>query len=168
MGGPVACSRTRCTSNAGGGAASRRIRINRRRALCSYMLRSLSLPGDARPCVISNTGCLRWRPAATRKRLIGEEWKPRWMKDELSLQPGAYRAGDVIFFDSFAPHASKPNFITDVPRRIRISLKLASHGRCRVSYYAYNTLPFPARQRGGMKERSTSFACKRLRWCNQR
>jgi hypothetical protein len=49
----------------------------------------------------------------------------------------------VIFSDSFAPHASKPNF-TDEPRRILyLTYNLASDGDHRARYYADKFASFP-------------------------
>ena len=87
-------------------------------------------------------GCLEIAAGRHREGMIGEEWCPL---DEanLSLQPVPTAPGDVIFFDSFAPHASKPNF-TDVPRRILyLTYNLARHGDCRVRYYADKHASFP-------------------------
>jgi hypothetical protein len=48
-----------------------------------------------------------------------------------------------IFFDSFTPHASKPNF-TDAPRRILyLTYNLAQHGDRRQQYYADKHAAFP-------------------------
>ena len=61
-------------------------------------------------------GCLEIAPGRHREGLLGEEWNPL-EETGLDLQAVPTGPGDVIFFDSFAPHASKPNF-TDHPRRI--------------------------------------------------
>ena len=59
------------------------------------------------------------------------------------MQPVPTQAGDVVFFDSFVPHASKPNF-TDRPRRILyLTYNLASHGDHRAQYYAEKHASFP-------------------------
>lgn len=93
------------------------------------------------PATLEN-GCLEMVPGRHREGLIGEEWNPL---DEagLALQPVPTIPGDVIFFDSFAPHASKPNF-TDKPRRILyLTYNLASEGDHRGSYYADKHAAFP-------------------------
>jgi ectoine hydroxylase-related dioxygenase (phytanoyl-CoA dioxygenase family) len=51
--------------------------------------------------------------------------------------------GDLLLFDSFAPHASKPN-LTDAPRRILyLTYNLASEGDQRVRYFAEKRANFP-------------------------
>ena len=87
-------------------------------------------------------GCLEMVPGRHREGLIGEEWNPL---DEtgLGLQPVPTLPGDVIFFDSFAPHASKPNF-TDKPRRILyLTYNLTAHGDHRKQYYTEKHAAFP-------------------------
>jgi len=93
------------------------------------------------PATLEN-GCLEMTPGRHREGLIGEEWKPL---DEsgLTLHAVPTAPGDVIFFDSFAPHASKPNF-TDAPRRILyLTYNLASLGDHRARYYADKHASFP-------------------------
>ena len=93
------------------------------------------------PATLEN-GCLEMAPGRHKEGLIGEEWKPL---DEtgLTLQAVPTAPGDVIFFDSFAPHASKPNF-TDAPRRILyLTYNLASLGDHRARYYADKHASFP-------------------------
>ncbi len=87
-------------------------------------------------------GCLEMVPGRHREGLIGEEWSPL---DEtgLVLLPVPTKPGDVIFFDSFAPHASKPN-LTDKPRRILyLTYNLASDGDHRTQYYTDKHQSFP-------------------------
>lgn len=93
------------------------------------------------PATIEN-GCLEMVPGRHREGLIGEEWNP--LRDEdLDLHPVPTAPGDVIFFDSFAPHASKPNF-TAAPRRILyLTYNLAEHGDHRARYYAEKYASFP-------------------------
>ena len=87
-------------------------------------------------------GCLEMVPGRHREGMIGEEWNPL---DEtgLGLVPVPTEPGDVIFFDSYAPHASKPNF-TGQPRRILyLTYNLASQGDHRAQYYAEKHAAFP-------------------------
>ncbi len=93
------------------------------------------------PATIEN-GCLEMAPGRHREGLIGEEWNP--LRDEdLDLRPVPTAPGDVIFFDSFAPHASKPNS-TAAPRRILyLTYNLAEHGDHRARYYAEKHASFP-------------------------
>ena len=93
------------------------------------------------PATIEN-GCLEIVPGRHREGLIGEEWKPL-EEAGLTLQPVPTAPGDVIFFDSFAPHASKPN-LTDKPRRLLyLTYNLASQGDHREQYYAEKHAAFP-------------------------
>ncbi len=87
-------------------------------------------------------GCLEMVAGRHREGLIGEEWNPL---DEtgLALQAVPTQPGDVIFFDSYAPHASKPNF-TSLPRRLLyLTYNLASAGDHRAPYYADKHAAFP-------------------------
>ena len=59
----------------------------------------------------------------------------------LTPVPGA--PGDVLFFDSYAPHGSAPN-LTDRQRRILyLTYNLASDGDHRRAYYAAKRASFP-------------------------
>jgi 2-aminoethylphosphonate dioxygenase len=87
-------------------------------------------------------GCLEVAPGRHREGLIGEQWKPL-EEQGLNLEPVPTAPGDVIFFDSFVPHASKPN-LTDSPRRILyITYNLASEGDHRARYFADKHASFP-------------------------
>jgi ectoine hydroxylase-related dioxygenase (phytanoyl-CoA dioxygenase family) len=87
-------------------------------------------------------GCLEVAAGRHRDGLIGEQWKPL-EEQGLNLQPVPTAPGDVIFFDSFVPHASKPN-LTDSSRRILyITYNLASEGDHRARYFADKHASFP-------------------------
>jgi 2-aminoethylphosphonate dioxygenase len=87
-------------------------------------------------------GCLEIAPARHRTGLIGEEWRPL-DAEGLGLEPIPTSPGDVIFFDSFAPHASGPNR-TEEPRRILyVTYALAMHGDHRARYFADKRRDFP-------------------------
>ncbi|MCF8720728.1 phytanoyl-CoA dioxygenase family protein [Nitrospina gracilis] len=80
-----------------------------------------------------------------RSGLIGNQWEPltdgqmQGMAFEtLPLQPG-----DMVFFDSFAPHGSGPN-LTDFPRRVLyVTYNKISAGDQREPYYADKRKSFP-------------------------
>lgn len=93
------------------------------------------------PATLAN-GCLELVAGKHRDGLIGEEWKPlSW--DELGLEPVETAPGDVVFFDSFVPHASKPN-TTDKPRRILyLTYNRADFGDHRQQYFADKRREFP-------------------------
>ena len=93
------------------------------------------------PATLEN-GCLEIAAGRHREGLIGEQWVPL-EEQGLVLDPVPTAPGDVIFFDSFVPHASKPN-LTDSPRRILyLTYNLASHGDQRARYYADKHASFP-------------------------
>lgn len=93
------------------------------------------------PATLEN-GCLEIAPGRHRDGFLGEEWTPLDAAG-LALRAVPTDPGDVIFFDSFVPHASKPNF-TDRPRRILyLTFNLASGGDHRDRYYADKRAAFP-------------------------
>jgi ectoine hydroxylase-related dioxygenase (phytanoyl-CoA dioxygenase family) len=53
------------------------------------------------------------------------------------------RAGDVVFFDSYTPHASAPNLTTERRRVLYITYNRRSAGDHRVQYYADKRKSFP-------------------------
>jgi ectoine hydroxylase-related dioxygenase (phytanoyl-CoA dioxygenase family) len=51
--------------------------------------------------------------------------------------------GDVLFFDSYAPHASKPNLTEKARRILYLTYNLAADGDHRARYYAEKRANFP-------------------------
>ncbi len=93
------------------------------------------------PATIEN-GCLEMVPGRHKEGLLGEEWNPL-SEDGLGLVPVPTAPGDVIFFDSFAPHASKPN-TTSLPRRILyLTYNALEYGDHRIQYFADKRAAFP-------------------------
>lgn len=93
----------------------------------------------------TENGCLEMTDAPRFAGLIGREWTP--LTDEemasFSLIPVPTEPGDVLFFDSYAPHASKPN-LTDKARRILyLTYNLKADGDHRARYYAEKRANFP-------------------------
>jgi hypothetical protein len=93
----------------------------------------------------TENGCLEMTDAPRFAGLIGKEWTP--LTDEemksFSLIAVPTEPGDVLFFDSYAPHASKAN-LTDKARRILyLTYNLAADGDHRVRYYAEKRANFP-------------------------
>lgn len=87
-------------------------------------------------------GCLEIVAGRHREGLIGQQWVPL-EESGLELEPVPTEPGDVIFFDSFVPHASKAN-LTDAPRRILyLTYNLASQGDHRMRYFADKHASFP-------------------------
>lgn len=90
-------------------------------------------------------GCLEMTDAPRYAGLIGQEWTPLTPEQmaSFSLIPVPTAPGDVLFFDSYAPHASKPN-LTDKARRILyLTYNPASDGDHRERYFADKRANFP-------------------------
>ncbi len=93
------------------------------------------------PATLEN-GCLELVAGRHREGLIGVEWEPL-AHESLGLQAVPTAPGDVIFFDSFVPHASKPN-ATPYPRRLLyLTYNRASDGDQRARYHADKHAAFP-------------------------
>ena len=91
------------------------------------------------------TGCLEMGDGARVTGFIGEEWRPLTEAEMrgFSLVPVPTAPGDVLFFDSYAPHASKPN-LTERPRRILyLTHNAAADGDHRERYFAEKRASFP-------------------------
>jgi ectoine hydroxylase-related dioxygenase (phytanoyl-CoA dioxygenase family) len=87
-------------------------------------------------------GCLEIAAGRHRDGLVGDQWVPL-EEQGLDLNPVPTAPGDVIFFDSYVPHASKAN-LTDLPRRILyLTYNLASYGDQRARYFADKHASFP-------------------------
>ena len=96
------------------------------------------------PSTLEN-GCLEMADAPRLGGLIGEEWTPLTPAQMAAfrLVPVPGDPGDVLFFDSYAPHGSAPN-MTDAQRRILyLTYNLASDGDHRRAYYAAKRASFP-------------------------
>lgn len=96
------------------------------------------------PATVEN-GCLELVAGKHKDGLIGEEWKPisddEW--NDMGIRPYPTEPGDVVFFDSFAPHGSGPN-LTDQQRRvIYVTYNASSKGDHRVQYYADKFESYP-------------------------
>ena len=90
-------------------------------------------------------GCLEMADAPRFAGLIGGEWAPltREQMASFTLVPVPAEPGDVLFFDSYAPHASKPNR-TDAARRILyLTYNAEAHGDHRALYFAEKRANFP-------------------------
>jgi hypothetical protein len=90
-------------------------------------------------------GCLEMADAPRFAGLIGEEWKPLTGAEmsSFSLIPVPCEPGDVILFDSYAPHASKPNRTTSARRVLYLTYNAATHGDHRACYFAEKRANFP-------------------------
>ncbi len=87
-------------------------------------------------------GCLEMAGGHHRSGVIGDMWKPL-NEDELEYMPVETKAGDAVFFDSYAPHRSKPN-LTNEPRRILyVTYNKLSEGDSRQQYYDDKRKSYP-------------------------
>jgi len=90
-------------------------------------------------------GCLEMVTTPRLSRLIGNEWAPL-TADQMrpfELEPVPTLPGDVLFFDSYVPHASKPNFSGKQRRILYLTYNRASDGDHRARYYADKRASFP-------------------------
>jgi ectoine hydroxylase-related dioxygenase (phytanoyl-CoA dioxygenase family) len=95
--------------------------------------------------VTPDNGPLEISAGHHKQGLIGKEWEP--LNDtnmkEMKFEPIILNPGDMVFFDSFAPHGSGPN-MTDQPRRVLyITYNKQSEGDHRKQYYADKRESFP-------------------------
>lgn len=96
------------------------------------------------PATLEN-GCLEMSNSARLSRLIGREWAPLSAQElaGIDLSPVPTRPGDVVFFDSYVPHASRPNLTPDPRRALYVTYNRLSDGDHRVSYFADKRASFP-------------------------
>lgn len=96
------------------------------------------------PATIEN-GCLELGNWRHRPELIGDLWRPLddGQLEEVSFEAVPTAPGDVMFFDSYLPHRSSPNF-TKSPRRVLyITYNKASAGDHRTQYFADKHQSYP-------------------------
>ncbi len=90
-------------------------------------------------------GCLEIASGYNKDGLLHREWEPMTEDEiaEMNMIPVPTEPGDVIFFDSYAPHGSKPN-LSDRQRRILyFTYNRASEGDHRDTYYAHKFESYP-------------------------
>jgi hypothetical protein len=90
-------------------------------------------------------GCLEMGSGPRLNRLIGPEWQPL---DPQALKHGQLKPvptapGDAVFFDSYVPHASKPNLTQTNRRVLYLTYNRASDGDHRARYFADKRAAFP-------------------------
>lgn len=90
-------------------------------------------------------GCLEMPTVPRLKNLIGAEWRPLTSEEMASFElvPVETEPGDVIFFDSYVPHASKPNLTAEPRRILYLSYNCISDGDHRAQYFAEKRANFP-------------------------
>ena len=87
-------------------------------------------------------GCMEMAPGQHGRGLIGEKWTPL-EENGLDYTAIPTQPGDTIFFDSFAPHRSKPN-LTNNPRRVLyVTYNRLSEGDHRRQYYIDKRKSYP-------------------------
>jgi len=96
------------------------------------------------PATLEN-GCLEMADAPRFAGLIGEEWAPLTPQQMagFALVAVPSEPGDVLFFDSYAPHASKPNRTASARRILYLTYNDAAHGDHRARYFAEKRANFP-------------------------
>ncbi|MDP9573973.1 UNVERIFIED_ORG: ectoine hydroxylase-related dioxygenase (phytanoyl-CoA dioxygenase family) [Agrobacterium larrymoorei] len=90
-------------------------------------------------------GCLEMAQIPRLKKLIAPEWRPV-AEEELAgveLFPVPTEPGDLLLFDSFALHASKPNLSETKRRLLYLTYNLRSEGDHREAYFEDKRASFP-------------------------
>jgi len=90
-------------------------------------------------------GCLEVSLGEHKNGLLGEPWKevPNEITQRLKWQSAPTKPGDIIFFDSFVPHRSGPNFTNKSRRVLYATYSKASEGDFRDRYYADKRVSYP-------------------------
>jgi hypothetical protein len=90
-------------------------------------------------------GCLEMADLPRQSALIGREWAPLAAAERAHFEmvPMPTRPGDVLFFDSFVPHASKANLSHEQRRILYLTYNRASDGDHRIRYFAGKRASFP-------------------------
>lgn len=89
-------------------------------------------------------GCLKM-VAGHHKRGLFREWEPLTEEDMEGMEfvPCPTKPGDIVFFDSYAPHASEPNMSDNIRRLYFATYNRLSDGDRMDEYYAdkHKSLP---------------------------
>ncbi len=93
----------------------------------------------------AGNGCLELAAGHHTRGLVGDEWTPLTADDmrRMGARPVPTQAGDVVFFDSYTPHASAPNLTSERRRVLYITYNRRSVGDHRTRYYADKRKSFP-------------------------
>lgn len=94
------------------------------------------------PATVEN-GCLCISGVPRLTGLIGEEWKPLAEGTHPPLFPVPMEPGDLLLFDSFAPHASGPNRTNSPRRMLYMTYNRREHGDQRRRYFDNKRAAFP-------------------------
>lgn len=92
-----------------------------------------------------HNGCLELASGQHARGLIGDLWTPL---DDSAMDDVVYRAcptapGDVVFFDSYAPHRSGPNLSNAARRVLYVTYNRLAEGDSRARYYADKRASYP-------------------------
>ncbi|MGH7072258.1 MAG: phytanoyl-CoA dioxygenase family protein [Acetobacteraceae bacterium] len=90
-------------------------------------------------------GCLEMAEGSRISGMIGEEWRPITAAEmgALALVPTPTEPGDVLFFDSYVPHASKPNLTSQPRRLLYLTYNRLLEGDHRERYFAEKRASYP-------------------------
>ena len=90
-------------------------------------------------------GCLELAAGQHTRGLVGKPWEPLTEEDMngMDFRPYPTTPGDVVFFDSFTPHASEPNRTSQPRRVLYITYNMRGEGDHRVAYYADKRRNYP-------------------------
>jgi len=93
----------------------------------------------------AENGCLELCAGQHTQGLLGSEWTPLTDADMQRLEARSVptEPGDVVFFDSYTPHASGPNLTAERRRVLYITYNRRSAGDHLVQYYADKRKSFP-------------------------
>lgn len=91
-----------------------------------------------------DNGCLRL-VSGHHKSGLAQSWEPLSEEQiaDMTFEPVPTEPGDVVFFDSFAPHASEPNMTDDVRRIYYATYNRLSDGDHMAQYYADKHKSYP-------------------------
>ena len=98
-------------------------------------------------------GCLELVRSWHNRGLVGNMWTPLSENDMagMTFEPCPTKPGDVVFFDSYAPHSSQPNLTNQRRRLLYVTYGKKSDGDRRAQYYADKRKSYPPdceRERG--------------------
>jgi ectoine hydroxylase-related dioxygenase (phytanoyl-CoA dioxygenase family) len=93
----------------------------------------------------ADNGSLEMIPGMHRQGLLGAMWAPLTDDDthHAAYEPVHCQPGDAIFFDSFAPHRSRPNRTDKARRVLYITYNRLSEGDSRAQYYMEKRQSYP-------------------------
>ena len=93
----------------------------------------------------ADNGSVEMIPGMHKQGLLGKMWEPLTDADtaHASYEAIHCQPGDAVFFDSYAPHRSRPNQTEHARRVLYITFNKASEGDHRAQYYADKRNNYP-------------------------